>query len=82
MPDRAAQKLGSRYWLTDKAIEALDGRAPLHVPEQTLRELVADLVRMDADGAIDLASWSAAAALVDAAYPVREIHDVPTGGLL
>lgn len=66
------QRLGEQYWLTDKAIEALDGRPPVHFTQAQLRNLANDLVEMDADGGIDLTTWPAAAALVDAAYPVRE----------
>lgn len=78
----AGQALSGRYWLTDKAHEALDGRPPIHATQDQLHALVADLVDMDAQGAIWLGNWPAAAALVDAAYPVRDIVDVPTGGLL
>ena len=78
----AGQTLSGRYWLTDKAVEALDGRPPIHVTQDQLHALVGDLVEMDAEGAIDLTCWPAAAALVDAVFPVRDVVDVPTGGLV
>jgi hypothetical protein len=74
------ERLSDRHWLTDKAYEYLDGHRPIHVSDDTLRELVDDLVDLDAKGAISLTAWPAAAALVDAAYPVRRVEDAPTGG--
>lgn len=68
-----AQGLSDRYWLTDKALTALDGRPPINLDQDALHQLAAELVEMDANGAIDLTTWPAAAALVDAAHPVHDV---------
>jgi hypothetical protein len=67
----ADQRLESRYWPTDKAIEALDGKPPVRISDEQLRLLATDLTAMDLEGAIDLTRWPAAAALVDAVWPVK-----------
>ena len=67
-----AQRLDARYWPTDTAITALDGKPPVRISDEQLRDLANDLVEMDAQGAIDLAKWPAAAALVDAVWPVKQ----------
>ncbi len=48
------QTLSGRYWPTDKAHEALDGRPPIHVTQDQLHAIVADLVDMDLEGVITL----------------------------
>lgn len=61
-----AQNLSERYWPTEKALTALDGRPPINLDQDALHQLAAELIAMDAESLIGLGSWPAALALVEA----------------